>query len=179
MKSQLSREDWLEHGLKSLVSSGFGCLKAEPMAKALNVSRGSFYWHFKDIQSFRAELIALWRERATRQIIQEVEDEVNSGNRLVSLLHRAFTSAPDMEREIRAWALQDKKVATAVSAVDRERIGYIESLLLDGGVDRKDAQTRATFLYWAYIGQLTVSNFEKSSVGRVDLAQIERLLFGT
>ena len=46
---QLSARDWLDQGLKTLARSGFTALKAEPLAKAMGVSRGSFYWHFADI----------------------------------------------------------------------------------------------------------------------------------
>jgi AcrR family transcriptional regulator len=49
MADQLSATDWLRQGLKTLAQSGFTALKAEPLAKAMGVSRGSFYWHFADI----------------------------------------------------------------------------------------------------------------------------------
>ena len=54
MSDQLSAKDWVDQGLKALASSGFTALKAEPLAKALRVSRGSFYWHFADIAAFHA-----------------------------------------------------------------------------------------------------------------------------
>ena len=43
MADQLSAKDWIDEGLKALVKHGFTALKAEPLAKALGVSRGSFY----------------------------------------------------------------------------------------------------------------------------------------
>ena len=43
MVDQLSAQDWLNQGLKTLAKSGFTALKAEPLAKAMGVSRGSFY----------------------------------------------------------------------------------------------------------------------------------------
>ena len=52
MSDQLSAKDWVDQGLKALASRGFTALKAEPLAKALRVSRGSFYWHFADIAAF-------------------------------------------------------------------------------------------------------------------------------
>src|SRR5438045_6686686 len=80
MTDQLSAKDWLDQGLKTLARSGFTALKAEPLAKAMGVSRGSFYWHFADIGAFHAAVLARWREVATEQIIAGVE-AARSGNR--------------------------------------------------------------------------------------------------
>ena len=57
MADQLSARDWLDQGLKALAKSGFTSLKAEPLAKAMGVSRGSFYWHFADIAAFHAAVL--------------------------------------------------------------------------------------------------------------------------
>src|SRR3954447_1209617 len=73
MTDQLSARDWLDQGLKALASRGFTALKAEPLAKALGVSRGSFYWHFADVSAFHAELLKHWREIAAEQVITGVE----------------------------------------------------------------------------------------------------------
>jgi AcrR family transcriptional regulator len=61
MTDQLSAKDWLDQGLRTLAKSGFTALKAEPLAKAMGVSRGSFYWHFADIGAFHAAIEALAR----------------------------------------------------------------------------------------------------------------------
>ena len=73
MTDQLSAKDWLDQGLKTLAKSGFTALKAEPLAKAMGVSRGSFYWHFADIGAFHAAILKHWREVAAEQIIADVE----------------------------------------------------------------------------------------------------------
>ena len=52
MTEQLSAGDWISQGLKALAESGFTALKADPLAKAMGVSRGSFYWHFADLAAF-------------------------------------------------------------------------------------------------------------------------------
>src|SRR4249919_470483 len=70
---QLSARDWLDQGLKTLAKDGFTALKAEPLAKAMGVSRGSFYWHFADIGAYHAAILERWREVATEQIIAAVE----------------------------------------------------------------------------------------------------------
>src|SRR5256886_6398466 len=90
MTDQLSAKDWLDRGLKTLAESGFTALKAEPLAKAMGVSRGSFYWHFADIGAFHAAILNHWREVAAEQVIADLE--ASSGNDpLVLLLRRTFS----------------------------------------------------------------------------------------
>ena len=67
MSDQLSAKDWLDQGLKTLAQKGFTALEAEPLAKAMGVSRGSFYWHFADINAFHAAVLAHWREVAAER----------------------------------------------------------------------------------------------------------------
>ena len=73
MNDQLTASDWLDQGLKTLAKDGFTALKAEPLAKAMRVSRGSFYWHFADIAAYHAAILARWHEVAAEQIIANVE----------------------------------------------------------------------------------------------------------
>jgi AcrR family transcriptional regulator len=90
MADQLSAKDWLDQGLKTLAESGFTALKAEPLAKALGVSRGSFYWHFADIGAYHAAILKHWREVAAEQIIANVEAASDHDNPVALLLHQAF-----------------------------------------------------------------------------------------
>src|SRR6266851_8625394 len=90
MTYQLSAKDWLDQGLKTLAERGFTALKAEPLAKALGVSRGSFYWHFADIGAFHAAILTHWREVAAEQIIANVEAAARDQNPLTLLLRRVF-----------------------------------------------------------------------------------------
>src|ERR1700684_4430530 len=74
MTDQLSARDWLDQGLETLAKSGFTALKAEPLAKAMGVSRGSFYWHFADVSVYHAALLKHWRDVATEQVIANLQE---------------------------------------------------------------------------------------------------------
>ncbi len=120
MADQLSAKDWLDQGLRALARSGFTALKAEPLAKAMGVSRGSFYWHFADP--------------------------------LQLLLRRAFGTKPALENAFRTWATVDPAARSAVQAIDRRRLGYVEKLLSASGLPADVARPRAQILYWAFLG---------------------------
>jgi AcrR family transcriptional regulator len=152
MVEQLSATDWLNHGLKTLAQEGFTALKAVPLAKSIGVSRGSFYWHFADIETFHSELLKLWRDIAAERIIADVDAVSEKDNALQILLHRVFGEQRALETAVRRWAAVDPAARAAVQAIDRRRVGYVEGLLRAAGVADDDARTRAQILYWTYLG---------------------------
>jgi AcrR family transcriptional regulator len=152
MNDQLSAKDWLDQGLKALASRGFTALKAEPLAKAMGVSRGSFYWHFADIAAFQAAILARWHEVAAEQIIANVEAASKDENPLALLLRRVFGERLTLERAVRTWASVDPAARAAVQAIDRRRLSYVEGLLAQSGLSAEIARARAQILYWAFLG---------------------------
>lgn len=150
MTEQLSADDWTRQGLKVLAAHGFTALKADPLAKAMGVSRGSFYWHFADLGAFHAAVLARWREIAAERIIADVE--AGGGEPLKALLRRSFGARLDLERAVRNWAAFDTAADTAVRAIDRRRLDYILSLLMARGLAPAAARTRAQILYWSFLG---------------------------
>ncbi|CCD88073.1 putative transcriptional regulator protein [Bradyrhizobium sp. ORS 285] len=152
MNDQLSQQDWLDQGLKILAGKGFTALKAEPMAKVMGVSRGSFYWHFADVAAFHAELLKRWREIAAEQIITGVEASVGDEPAIAVLLRRTLSIRLTLERAVRSWAASSPLARQAVQAIDKRRLGYIEGLLAAQGLPAAPAQARAQVLYWAFLG---------------------------
>ena len=173
MADQLSAKDWLEQGLRTLARSGFTALKAEPLAKAMGVSRGSFYWHFADIGAFHAAILAHWRDVAAEQVIADLEASSGHDEPLSRLLRRAFVSRPALENAVRSWAARDPLARAAVQAIDRRRLGYVERLLIASGLSTGTARARAQILYWAFLG-FVVS--DKSLSRQRQAAVIDELL---
>lgn len=152
MSEQLSAKDWLDQGLKTLARNGFTALKAEPLAKAMGVSRGSFYWHFADIGTYRDAILTHWREVAAEHIIAELETVPKGEDALALLLRDAFSARLALERAVRSWAIVDPAARGVVHAVDQRRLGYIETLLRRAEFADDVARGRAQILYWAFVG---------------------------
>jgi AcrR family transcriptional regulator len=152
MADQLSAKDWLDLGLKTLAKSGFTALKAEPLAKAMGVSRGSFYWHFADIGAYRSALLKHWRDVAAEQVIANLEAASNHDDPLRLLLRRSFSSRPGLESAVRSWATHDPVARTAVQATDRRRLDYVARLFERSGLSPGVARARAQIFYWAFLG---------------------------
>lgn len=153
---RLSKNAWLRHGLLTLAGEGHNGLKVGAMAVGLGVSRGSFYWHFADIDDFRTQLLAAWRKATTDQVIHDLDARAAGAGGLQRLLQRTMRPGRSLERAVRAWAAEDPQVAAALAEVDSRRLARVETLLTDAGVPADRAGPRAAFLYWAYLGQSVV-----------------------
>ena len=174
MNDRLTKSDWIQHGLRTLANEGANALKVGPMSTKLKVSRGSFYWHFRDIADFRSQILRSWQERMTDQVIQEIAGKAEP-DRLKHLMRRAFLVKRSLDRAIRSWAAEDEEVATIVASVDASRVAYIAKLLIAAGVESHRALPRAAFMYWAYLGQAIVMNPRYSSISALAMDDISDL----
>lgn len=175
MDDRLTKANWIEQGLRTLASDGANALKVGPMATNLKVSRGSFYWHFRDIVDFRSQVLRSWQERATEQVIRDLEAVKAEPDRLKHLMRRAFVTKRRLDQAIRSWAAEDKDVASVVAAVDTRRVSYIAKILIAAGVESRRALPRAAFMYWAYLGQPIVMHPRHASIPTAALDDISDL----
>lgn len=174
-KDRLTREQWIAHGLRTLARQGEGALKTGMLAEGLQVSRGSFYWHFESIADFRTQLLATWQERATDGVIREIDSAIVGSARLTLLMKLAFEEDRSLDRAFRSWAASDPVAAEVVATVDARRVAYIAKLLRESGVDARVSIPRAEFIYWAYIGQSSVMNSAHCTITEADLGDLSSL----
>jgi len=176
MSDRLTQSEWLNHGLALLGREGPGALKVGAMAAGLGVSRGSFYWHFRNIGEFEALLLEEWQKISTDQVIDELDARPGDPDRLKNLLRLAFSGQRRLDHAVRTWAAQDSKVAGIVAAVDGRRIARLARLLTDAGIDGTTAAQRALFLYWAFLGRAAVIDPRQASLPDQALNEIAALL---
>ena len=152
MAERLTPQDWIDFALTTLAREGFDALKADVLARKLGISRGSFYWHFTDLETFHARVIEHWKQWATEAIITDIERYEAPEERVEALLRHAFGHGASLEVRMRAWAENNTEAERAVNAIDHRRREYIEQLLLEAGVAPPLAATRAQLVYWTYLG---------------------------
>jgi AcrR family transcriptional regulator len=157
MNRRLGFKDWIDEGLRTLARSGIDAVRVEPLAKALKVTKGSFYWHFDDRAALLSVMLEVWEARATEAVIDEVERRGGDERERLETLFR-IVSATDgrLERAIRAWAGYDEAARLVLDRVDQHRQRYLEDLFLALGFSGPEAAARARFCYHAVIGQFAL-----------------------
>lgn len=158
MANVLSREDWIDAALRMLLAQGAEAVKVEPVAKALGVTKGSFYWHFADRAALLAALLERWRRQATNAIIAEVEEAGGDAETKLRLLSaKAARIDGRLDNAIRAWAAFEPSVAAALAEIDSARAAYLEKLYREIGFGAREARARADFVYQALVGRFALS----------------------
>jgi AcrR family transcriptional regulator len=152
-KTQLTPEDWIAAAEKVLVDKSIDAVRVDSLAKDLTVTRGSFYWHFKDRDDLLRQLLQAWRNHATEQIIDRFERRNTKPRELIrDLLMLPFRGSSakrgaSTELAIRAWARRDDMARHAVDEVDSKRLAYIAQCFSALGFDIPEARARAFMLY--------------------------------
>ena len=143
-KKRLSQDRWIEAGLSALAEHGASVLSVESLCREQGISKGSFYWHFRDLQDFHAQLSSSWKRSAASDLVAALEHQGPVATRLQMIA--AITPA---EREMRAWARSNDAAAAQVTEIDRLRLDATAALLRDLGISNPDL---ARALYAAAIG---------------------------
>lgn len=168
-RSQLDRDAWIAEAIDVLAAEGISGLRVEVLAKRLGVTKGSFYWHFKDRQDLLGEALAVWKDGRIRDIAKQTR--VTPGKEAQQILHLIEVYSASRNRKgmlielaVRDWAKRDAGVAAVVSEVDAFRFKSARDLFLRCGLTVKEASSRSLLLYAYVFGQslMVVDQFDQS-----------------
>jgi AcrR family transcriptional regulator len=156
---RLTRDDWLAAAHAAVVEGGFDQLRVLLIAKALGVTRGSFYWHFSDHAELQAELLAGWRQRQLASL-QRLQAPVSDDPQLEleRVLDAALAHAgADLEHmrfelALRGLGRRDAGVALLLAEVDAQRLQLFEQKFQQLLGDRAMASDLARLFYLAVVG---------------------------
>ncbi|MGF1589538.1 MAG: TetR/AcrR family transcriptional regulator [Pleurocapsa sp.] len=140
----LQKADWIDAGWLLMTTKGVAAVKIEVLARQLKVSKGSFYWHFKNRQELLEAILQRW-ENETMWLIEESKKAATPKERLIKLftLAEEICNQPDPEAAIFLWANQDPAVQERVRIVETQRVGWITKILQDYGFDETEARQKA------------------------------------
>ena len=156
---RLTVDDWVQAGYAILAEEGLNGLKLDRLCARLDVTKGSFYWHFADMGAYRRALIESWaqlRDEDRRDIeqLRDVAPRERLSEMMASLVRpRLWT----LERAMREWARSDKTVAAAVRSADRRLLNAVRQAFCDYGFDAEEAELRANTTFAAGVGLLHLS----------------------
>jgi AcrR family transcriptional regulator len=153
MDKRLNRQRWLSAGLETLATIGPEGLRIMPIAEQLGVTKGSFYWHFKNMDDYQQALLAEWENLYTQEAIRWIEGEASEPQaKLKNWITGAAYADFRLDRAIRSWAQANPAAQEIRTRVDQDRIAYLAKLLRGVGWSKEEAASLADWTYCAWVG---------------------------
>jgi AcrR family transcriptional regulator len=149
------RSSWIDKGLRALAAGGPDAVRIEPLARALGVTKGGFYWHFDDRRALLDEMLDTWELVSVDEVIERVEG--GGGDARVKLRRLgALASSSDevlrIDLAVRDWSRRDQMVARRLRRVDNRRMDYLRSLFGAFCPDEDDVEARCMLTFSLWIG---------------------------
>ena len=148
MDKDLGREDWLKAARMALLRGGVEAVRVEKLARALNVTKGSFYWHFKDREDLLNVLLREWEDELLHDILPRLKGR-RGREALLLLLQLMVKRLPLGEQGLLpsdaamfTWASVSPVVARRVHRAELKRIELLKQLIGD------PERTELLYLFW-------------------------------
>ncbi|RQR56374.1 TetR/AcrR family transcriptional regulator [Burkholderia sp. Bp9140] len=181
-RGQFGPDVWIAGARRLLVTKSVDAVRVEALAKEMGVTKGSFYWHFKDRDDLLRRMLTAWRDEATEQIIFRFESRALPARELVrDLLSLPFRGAAAHEAAatelaIRAWARRDEMARAIVDEVDAKRLSYIAQCFSAMGYSISEARARAFVLYSYELSESLLSDQGTKAQKEERKAFVEKML---
>jgi AcrR family transcriptional regulator len=152
-QARTPRSAWIDAALKALGAGGPDAVRVEALAASLGVSKGGFYWHFKDRQGLLDEMLDSWEKTMVEDVIAEVESEpVEPRAKLAHLFTLASSVDFTVELAIRDWSRRDQGVAARLRRIDSRRMAYLRQLFGQICAGEDEVEARSMLTYSLFVG---------------------------
>ena len=163
---QKSREDWIVAALNTLMSDGIEGVRVLKLAKALGVTRGSFYWHFNSHDDLLNAVLAEWKARNTGIMLDVLDHSDSLENGVLDLFavwvdHSKFD--PHLDQAVRDWGRRSDSIGAIVAAEDDNRIAAIASFYERHSYPKTEAFIRARVIYFTQISYYALVGSEPAA----------------
>ena len=160
----LDRKAWIQAATDALAEEGLAGLRVEVLAKRCGVTKGSFYWHFRDRQELLDEVLNLWKDGRIRDVSKQARGEPGKPLEQLVRVIDVYSSSRNrrgiqIELAVRDWARRDPKAAKVVEEVDQWRLKSAKDLFIASGMGAQEAASRSLLLY-AYSFGLSLMIYE-------------------
>ena len=153
---KVNKEQWFIVGLDVLAKDGFSRITIDNLCGLLQITKGAFYHHFKNIDGYVEALMKYWLEVNTFEFIREVDKLTDPKEQQQKLADMAAYASMRNESVIRAWGYSNPIVHNYVSQADTTRLEYAAKLNETTGLDAKQARGIAVIQYSVLIGMQQV-----------------------
>ena len=175
----LTRDQWIAAAFDALDHEGYAGVSAERLSRRLNVTRGSFYHHFRSREAFVRAVLTQWEQDYTERMLAHAAEGHTLEDVLARYLAVAAGKHPQREIAIRAWARRDRLVAEYQDRVDRTRLSFAISTCCARMDNPVDAELVARFAHlWLIGGQQSGDRSQPASFAQLAQLAITRLRSG-
>jgi AcrR family transcriptional regulator len=145
---------WIDAGLRALAVGGPDAVRIDLLAQELGVTRGSFYWHFRDRAAFLDALLDSWERKSIDEVLRQVESK---GGGIGEKVWRSgiLTFSKELlpiDLAVRDWARRDRSVAKRLRRVDNRRMDHLRSLISTVCTDPVDIEARSVLAFSLAVG---------------------------
>lgn len=154
--TKVTKEDWLNAALETLISDGIEQVKILTLADRLDVSRSSFYWYFKGRKDLLDALLRHWLDTNTKAIVTHANQPATTIHEAVCNIFAAFLDPAQFDTKldfaIRDWGRRSPKVRRTLDTSDQTRIEAITTMFERHGYPERESLARARTVYYMQIG---------------------------
>ncbi|MBK9133588.1 MAG: TetR/AcrR family transcriptional regulator [Betaproteobacteria bacterium] len=181
-RATLTPETWIEAATEVLVDQGIDHVRVDVLATQLGVTRGSFYWHFRDREDLLRRVLQAWRDRATVALTRRLESALRDPREQLRdaaslpFRGRAAAKAARIELAIRAWARRDEMARAAVDEADAARLAHHERIFAALGFAPAEARARAFLMYGYEVAESLLHRQGSAAERDARRALVERLM---
>lgn len=152
-RQSLSAEQWATAALDALATGGLEAVAVEPLARALGVTKGSFYWHFANRDALLEAALLLWEQRESAAVIARAEREATPLERMLALFRELANTDVRTEKLLLALSGSEHPLVRAsAQRVSARWRGYVEDCYLALGYTAQEAAHWATFAFCIFMG---------------------------
>ncbi|MCP4981770.1 MAG: TetR/AcrR family transcriptional regulator [Gammaproteobacteria bacterium] len=155
-----SEDLWLNAAYRVLVDSGVDAIKVMPLAKSLNLSRTSFYWHFDSRQALLDALVGKWKQCNTGNLIRQTEAYAETITEAVLNLFDCWIDSKlfdaRMDFAMRHWAQNSSRLKATLENTDQQRVTAISKMFTRFGFNKAQSGVRAHTVYYTQVGYISM-----------------------
>ncbi|MEE4637552.1 MAG: TetR/AcrR family transcriptional regulator [Wenzhouxiangella sp.] len=151
----LTPEDWEKAALALIADKGVAALAVEPLARRLQITKGSFYWHFPGRDELLCSALKRWEQQDADHLERSLAADENPAERLARFVWRTTRQTLTHRVYLALCALPDDfRIGPVLKRVTARRIQYLAAAFEQLGLGPEAAQRRATLVYSGYVGYL-------------------------
>ena len=174
---RLDAAAWTTAAFDALAAEGIAGVRVERLAATLGVTKGSFYWHFKDRDALVDAVLERWATGRIAAIAEQTRGSEGAARKALLALLDIYARTPNrkglaVELAIRRLAPGHAAAKRAVARVDAARLAKVGALFAKLGKSPAEADARALLFYAFLFGQSLMGGGRKLAAAKRAAAKI-------